>query len=158
MVEWSLRTDKRLYRSTALSEGSSDWRNFIFANCSGDNKGFSIVNDEWIEGSGRAFDDSLLSLNEVEDIDCLQRIVSRRTRKPVPARFNELQFVKPCALLAPTGTLSHWFNAVDQILENPFCVAFPNDIRQTVLEMDGSWQTVQAEPSPVPYLERENKW
>src|ERR1700722_3639812 len=78
---------------TGLSNRLSDRRNSISANCGRDNESFSIMNHEWIEGSRRAFDDSLLSLNQVENIDCPQRIVRRRTRKPVPAGFNEFQFV-----------------------------------------------------------------
>jgi hypothetical protein len=116
------------------------------------------VDHEWIERSSRAFDDSFLSLNEVENIDCLQRIVRRRTRKPFPARFNELQFLKSGALLAPTGALSNWFNPIDQILPDPFCVAVPNDVCQAVFEMNRSWQTVQPEPVPIPQLKRENIW
>jgi hypothetical protein len=85
--------NRRFDRCTGLSDRSSAWRNSIFANCGRDNESFSIVNNECIEGSRRAFDDSLLSLNEVENIDCPQRVVRRRTGKPVPARFNEFQFV-----------------------------------------------------------------
>jgi len=145
-----MRTDKSLDRSTRLSEGSPGRRDGVLSYRRGHNERFGIMDNKRIERSRRAFDNRFLSLNEIENIDSAQRMVRRRGRKPVSARFNEFQFVKPCALLTPTGTLSHWFNAVDQILPNPFCVAFPNDIRQAVLEMDGSWQTVQAEPSPVP--------
>src|SRR5580692_11118317 len=83
-------------------------------------------------------------------------MVRRQTRKPVPARFNEFQFVKSCALLSPTGAFAHRFNPVDQILPDPIRVAVPNDVRQPMIEMNRSWQTVQAEPPPVPQLEREN--
>ena len=51
------------------------------------------MNHERIEGSRRAFDDSLLSLNQVENVDGPERIVRRRTREPVPAGFYEFQFV-----------------------------------------------------------------
>src|SRR6202007_849201 len=89
-------------------------------------------------------------------IDCLKRIVRRRTRKPVPARFNELQFVEPCALLAPTQTLAHRFNPINQVSPNPVRVTVPNNVCQAVLEMNWSWQTVQTEPIPVPQLECKN--
>src|ERR1700686_4885947 len=85
-------------------------------------------------------------------------MVRRQTRKPVPPCFNEFQFVKSCALLVPTGAFAHWFNPVDQILPDPIRVAVPNDVRQPVIEMNRSWQTVQAEPPPVPQLEGENIW
>ena len=114
------------------------------------------MNNEWIEGARRAFDDSFLSLNEVENIDCPQRVVRRRTRKPVPARFNEFQFVEPCALLAPTRALPHRFNPIDQVFPDPFRVTVPNDVCQAVFEMNRSWRTIQAEPAPVPQLEGEN--
>src|SRR5580698_1143352 len=80
----------------------------------------------------------------------------RRTREPVPARFNKRQFVEPRALLAPTCSLPHRFDPIDQVFPNPFRVTVPNDVCQAVFEMNRSWQTIQAEPAPVPQLECEN--
>src|ERR1700722_3911044 len=85
-------------------------------------------------------------------------MVRRQTRKPVPPCFNEFQFVKSCALLSPTGAFAHLFNPVDQILPDSIRVADQNEVSQPVIEMNRSWQTVQAEPPPVPQLERENIW
>ncbi len=49
--------NRRFDRCTGLSDRGPDWRNSISANGSRDNESFRIVNDEWIEGSRRAFDD-----------------------------------------------------------------------------------------------------
>ena len=74
----------------------------------------------------------------------------------MPPRFNELQLVQSCALLAPTRALPDRFNPIDQVFLNPCRITVPHDVSQAVFEVNRSWRTVQAEPTPVPQLERKN--
>jgi hypothetical protein len=55
-----------------------------------------------IEGALRAFDDRLLSFHKIQNVYRALRIVRYSLGKPVTPRFNELQFVKTGALLAPS--------------------------------------------------------
>src|ERR1039457_4429041 len=79
-----------------------------------------------------------------------------RGGEPVPPGLDEFAFVEPGALLAPARAFGDRINNLDQIFLDPLGCPVPLDISKPMLEMDGAWGAVHAEPSPVPHFKGED--
>lgn len=93
-----------------------------------DNKRFERV--------GRAHDNSLFTLDKVENIDGVSSFVRRRTRKPVSAGFDKIRVVKSGAFFSPSGAFCDLFYLIDQVSPDPIGVAIPDDVYQPMVEMN----------------------
>jgi len=146
--------NRRFDRRRVLCDRLTSRRNSISTNRSRHNKRLSIVNNKWFKCVGRTFDNGLLSLDKIENVDRVSSFVRCRTCEPVSARFDKLQLVKSCALLSPSWAFRNRLYLIDQVLTKSLGVSIPGDVHQPVVDMNRPWQTIQTHSVPIPQLER----
>src|ERR1700733_14961037 len=120
------------------------------------NKCFSVMDLEWRESTGWAFDDGAIAFHKVEYMNGAICMVKNRQREPMPPCFDELEPMQTRFLFAPARARVQVLKPIDQVLLNPIGAAGPVDVRQSVIEVDGPWPAVQTGAAPVPELEGED--
>ena len=68
----------------------AEWTNGVRPDSSGNDKGFRIVNLEWRECAGRAFNERSLTLYQIENVEISISIVKHSAGEPVAAGLQKL--------------------------------------------------------------------
>src|SRR5215470_8638487 len=111
---------------------------------------------EWVEGAIRALDNDFGTFDEVQDIHSAARVVLDLSREPMASRFDKLALVQPGAFFAPFIAPGHYLLAVHQIPPDPFGPPIPLNVFLTVVDVNGSWFSIETQTAPVPQFEGEN--
>ena len=61
------------------------------------------MHDERLEGTGRALDDRLAPLDQIQNVDAAPRMMLNSTGEPVPPRLDELPLMQAGAFLTPSS-------------------------------------------------------
>ena len=125
-------------------------------NGGGYDEGFRVVDDERIEGTGRAFDHRLAALDEVEHVEVAAGVVRNSPGEPMASGFDEFEVVESGSFLAPAIAFGYRFRSVHEVLAGPCCGAVPLDVGRAVGEVDRAGLAIEAEAVPVPQFEGEN--
>ncbi len=113
---------------------------------------------ERLERTIQAFDIRLLSFDQIEHVHVILVIDYHFVLDPQTPCFDKFQLMQPRMFLFDMVILSYRMNGIDKIFLDPFCRAIPLNVFLSVIDMDRTRQTVQADPCPVPHLECETVW
>src|SRR5215472_13400280 len=144
------------HRSAFLAGRGSMRPDGVMPYSGGHYKRLSIVHHKRSEGAGWTFHHDFLAFDEVQHMDCALGVVKNLAGKPMPACFDELQFMQSRSLFPPTITSRDRNELIDEVRPRPFGCAVPLDIPFAMLDVNGPWALVETKPSPIPKLERED--
>lgn len=70
------------------------------------------MDEEWFKSIVGTFNHGFFALNQIEDIDAALGMVRNALCKPMPARFDEFQWMQPGLFFAPAIAAAQWFDLI----------------------------------------------
>src|SRR5437773_818041 len=146
----STRPNESFYRSALLTFGLSARTNRIGAHSRWNDECLRVMHDHGFKIPVRTLHDSFSSLDQIENVHSVARVVRDRPFEPCAASLDEFEFVQASALFNPSRSLTKGLHAIDQTSTYPVCLPFPGDVRDSVIQVDRPWQAVQPQAAPIP--------